>query len=144
MTETYIPGAPCPCGCGETGSKLSFKTGHVARSCKCAPCRGRRNQAKGKRGQAKTHKRLGGTSWTPTHEESGRPYTIEVSVLPEVKTGQQIPVSWSKFVSTEWFRRAYEQSERAVPFGTGVVPAVVLEGRWLIADLKPKKGEQVA
>jgi hypothetical protein len=140
----YVPGAPCPCGCGATASRLSVKTGHVRGTCKCRPCIGSRNQRKGKRGQAKTHRALGGTSFTPHHEESGRPYTIEVSVLPEVKTGAQIPASWAKFIATDWWRRAYSQSERGAPIGTGVLPAVVLEGRWCIVDLKPRKGERVA
>lgn len=137
--EEYVPGTECPCGIeGCTGSKLSFRTGHVARVCACASCRGLRNQRKGKRGQARTHRALGGTGFTPSNEESGRPYTIEVSVLPEVKTGQQIPASWDRFAASEWFRRALSQSERSVPFGTGVLPAVVIRGDWCIVDIRKK------
>lgn len=138
MTDAYTPGAPCPCGCTATGSKLSFKTGHVARTCLCRPCIGSRNQRKGKRGQARTHRALGGTGFTPSNEESGRPYTIEVSVLPEVKTGQQIPASWDRFVTSEWFRRALSQSQRSAPFGTSVLPAVVIRGDWCIVDIRKK------
>jgi hypothetical protein len=134
MTTTYIPGAPCPCGCSATGSKLSFKTGHVARTCLCRPCIGTRNQRKGKRGQAKAHRALGGTGFTPSNEESGRPYLL--LVLPEVKAGAQIPASWDRFTETEWFRRALSQSSRAVPFGSGALPAVVIRGDWLVADLR--------
>ena len=56
-------------------------------------------------------------------------------MMPESKTGNQIPASWTKFVATEWFRRAMDQSRRAVPAGSGALPAVVLHGDWLIVDL---------
>jgi hypothetical protein len=67
-----------------------------------------------------------------------------VVVMPESKTGTSVPKSWRAFVSSVWFGDALFQSERAVPFGTSVVPGVVIDGRWLIADLKPKKGQRVA
>jgi hypothetical protein len=90
------------------------------------------------------HRALGGQGFTPSNEESARPYTVEVSVMPESKAGAQIPKSFDSFLSTDWFRRALSQSERSAPFGAGVLPSVVLRGRWLIVDLKPKRGERVA
>ena len=124
----------CPCGCEQVGTKLTV-FGHL-KGCHCSTCIGRRNQRKGKAAQAKTHRALGGTGFTPSNEESGRPYLVEVSVLPEVKTGQQIPANWARFISSDWFRRALAQSAKSAPFGTGTVPAVVIDGVWLIADLR--------
>jgi hypothetical protein len=60
-------------------------------------------------------------------------------VMPEVKTGQQIPASWDKFVSSEFFRRALSQSERAVPFGSGALPCVVLRGDFAVVDIRRRK-----
>ena len=140
----YVPGAPCPCGCGATASRLSIKTGHVRGSCKCRPCIGLRNRRGGQRKHAQAHRALGGEGFTPTHEESGKPYTIEVTIQMESKAGKQIPASFAKFIGTEWFRRALGQAGRAVPYGTGAIPAVVLDGRWLVADLRPQKGEKIA
>jgi hypothetical protein len=85
------------------------------------------------------HKRLGGTGWTPSQEEAARPYTVEVTVLPESKTGGQIPASFDKFIATEWFRRALSQSERAVPVGSGALPAVVIRGDWCLIDIRKKR-----
>jgi hypothetical protein len=113
------------------------RTGHVPK-CTCRSCTGRRNQRKGKAGQAKTHRALGGTGFTPSNEESARPYQIEVTVMPEVKVGAQIPASWDKFVGTDWFRRALSQSARAVPVGSGALPCVVLRGDFAIVDIRPK------
>jgi len=59
-------------------------------------------------------------------------------VMPEVKTGQQIPASWDKFVSCEFFRRALSQSERAIPFGSGALPCVVLRGDFAVVDIRRK------
>jgi hypothetical protein len=132
----YHPGEPCPCGCGQTGSKLSVKTGHVARLCSCPSCRNSRNVKKGKRGQAKTHAALGGSGFTPYHEESGLFY--DLTVRPEVKVGAQVPASFHRFVSSEWFRHALSQSERSIPVGIDARPAVSIDGRWLVVDLKRK------
>jgi len=132
-----FPICPCPdMNCMETGTKLSHKTGHLVRVCRCSSCRGGRNQRKGKRAQATTHRRLGGTSWTPSNEESARPYQVEVTVMPEVKTGEQIPASWEKFVKTDWFRRALDQSARAIPVGSGARPCVVIRGQFAIVDIR--------
>lgn len=136
LIRGFHPGAPCPCGCGETGSKLSTKTGHVVKACSCASCRGRRNQAKGKRGQAKTHRALDGQGFTPSNEESARPYTVEVTVMPEVKAGAQIPANFDRFISSDWFRHALSQSTRAVPVGSGARPCVVIRGDWAVVDIR--------
>jgi hypothetical protein len=85
------------------------------------------------------HRRLGGTGFTPHHEEAARPYTIEVAVMPESKTGAQVPASFDRFVATEWFRRALDQSTRAVPVGTGVLPAVVIRGDWCVVDIRRRR-----
>lgn len=139
----------CPCGCGVEGLKLLTRllpgeTEYHIVKCNCARHRGKRNQKKGQAAQATMHRALGGTGFTPHHEESARPYTVEVLVKPESKTGATIPKSWLSFSSSVWFRHALYQSERAVPYGTAVLPGLVIDGRWLIADLKPKKGQRVA
>jgi hypothetical protein len=134
----------CPCGCGVEGLKLQVRhDGHLV-GCICRVCLGRRNKYKGQKAQAKMHRALGGTGFTPSNEESAIPYVVEVLVKPESKAGKQIPASWRSFVSSVWFRHALFQSERAVPFGTAVVPGLVIDGRWLVADLKLKKGQRVA
>jgi hypothetical protein len=64
-------------------------------------------------------------------------------VMPEGKTAQkkrgQIPKAWDDFIATEWFRRALSQSERAVPFGSGALPCVVLRGDFAVVDIRRKK-----
>lgn len=126
----------CPCGCGVTSLKLTV-FGH-AKGCRCRPCTGRRSQKKGKAAQARTHQRLGGTGFTPSNEESARPYTI--TAMPEVKTGGQVPASWDKFLKTEWFRRALDQSQRGLPTGSGAKASVSMRGDFLIIDMRPKRG----
>lgn len=131
---------PCPCKsprCDVVGTKLT-RFGYLV-GCKGPEAQGRRNRRKGQRGQARMHRRLGGEGFTPSNEESARPYTVEVAVMPESKTGSQIPASWDKFVATDWFRRALSQSERAAPVGSGVLPAVVLRGDFVIVDIRPRK-----
>jgi len=132
------PNPECRCGCGVVNLKMQLKTGHVV-GCACPSCRGRRNRRKGQAGQAKTHRRLGGQGFTPSNEESARPYVVEVAIMPEAKTGEQIPTSWDKFAATEWFRRALSQSARACPFGSNVLPAVSLRGDFVIVDIRGKK-----
>jgi len=132
------PNPECSCGCGVVNLKTQLKTGHVV-GCACPSCRGRRNRRKGQKGQAKMHRRLGGEGFTPTNEESARPYHVECLVMPESKVGGQIPASWDKFVSSEFFRRALSQSERAVPFGSGALPCVVLRGDFAVVDIRRRK-----
>jgi len=133
----------CPCvdegakpNCYVIGTKLT-RFGHLV-GCACASCQGRRNRRSGQRAQARTHKRLGGEGFTPTHEEAARPYTVEVTVMPETKNGKQIPASFDKFIGTDWFRRALDQSARATPVGAGVRPAVSIRGQWVIVDIRGK------
>jgi hypothetical protein len=134
------PGYPsCPCGCGSVGLKLQLRYDKHVVGCVCRACIGRRNRRKGQKGQSRMHKRLGGTGWTPSQEEAARPYTVEVTVMPESKTGGQIPASFDKFIATEWFRRALSQSERAVPVGSGALPAVVIRGDWCLIDIRKKR-----
>lgn len=93
----------------------------------CARCRGKNNRTKGQAVQREMHRELGGTGWTPQHEESGRGYDIEtvaVKVHPEAKGGNQIPKSVAAFLATDWYRRAMSQSARSVPFGSGAKPAL--------------------
>jgi len=132
------PNPECSCGCGVVNLKTQLKTGHVV-GCACPSCRGRRYRRKGQKGQAKMHRRLGGEGFTPTNEESARPYHVECLVMPESKVGGQIPASWDKFVSSEFFRRALSQSERAVPFGSGALPCVVLRGDFAVVDIRRRK-----
>ncbi len=128
----------CICGCGEVNLKTQLRTNHVI-GCKCPSCIGRRNKRKGQAGQAKMHKRLGGDGWTPTNEESARPYNVECLVMPESKVGGQVPASFDKFIATEWFRRALSQSARAVPLGSGALPCVVLRGQWAVVDIRRRR-----
>lgn len=138
MSAAWESWPACPCGCGAEGLKLQVRhDGHLV-GCKCMVCQGRRNRKKGQAGQRRMHQRLGGKGWTPTHEEAARPYTIEVSVMPESKGGNQIPASFDRFISSEWFRHALSQSERAVPVGTGVLPCVVIRGDWAVVDIRRK------
>ena len=82
------------------------------------------------------HKALGGSGPTPSNEEAARPYPV--LVMPESKHGRLVPASFHKFLATEWFRRALNQAERGAPIGSGVKPAVVIDGRWLIVDLRAR------
>lgn len=141
MNPVSQPLGPCPCGeerCDVIGTKLT-KFGELV-GCKSFAAQGRRSQRKGKAGQARMHRRLGGSGFTPSNEEAARPYTVEVQVMPEHKTGQQVPASFDRFIATDWLKRALSQSERAVPFGSGVLPAVVIRGDWCLIDIRPRRG----
>lgn len=134
--DSTSPG--CPCGCVVVGAKLT-KYGHV-QGCICRRCIGLRSKRKGQRGQRSVHRALGGVGFTPSNEESARVYEIEVlRVLPEVKAGSQVLKSFVSFVASEWFRKAYSQSERAVPIGSGARPALALApeggGLWLVVKV---------
>jgi len=123
--------------CLVRSAKLT-KHGHAV-GCVCRSCIGRRNKRKGQAAQAKMHRALGGQGFTPSNEEAARPYTIEVTVMPESKEGKQVPASWAKFRDSEWFRHALDQSTRAVPVGSGVLPAVVIHGDWAIVDIRGRR-----
>lgn len=138
----------CPCGCGVEGLKLlaPLKRGpHIGeqhvKGCKCRSHISMRNRGKGQGAQRTMHRDLGGQGWTPTHEEAGRGYPIEVvgteggteqvdsqvtglTVHPESKQGQQVPAALQKFLATDWYRRALDQSVRSLPVGSGAKPAV--------------------
>jgi len=138
----------CPCGSGVEALKLSavLKRGphegerHVV-GCKCRSHISKRSRKSGQHAQATMHRDLGGTGFTPTHEESGRGYPIQVVVTeggteqvedevrelkvhPESKQGGQVPASLTKFLGTEWYRRSLQQSTKSLPVGSGAKPAV--------------------
>jgi hypothetical protein len=119
---TWKPYDTCPCGCGVIHQKLK-RNNHVI-GCKCRPCLGTRNRAKGQRAQAKGHRALGGVGFTPGNEESVGGYDVRLQV--EWKTGAQIPASFTKFVGLDWTRRALSQANRARRVGDGSMPAVGL------------------
>ena len=138
----------CPCGCGVEGLKLTavltrgpFAGQQHVKGCRCRSHIAKRNRKGGQRGQHDMHRDLGGIGFTPSNEESGRGYDVSVlateggtlttdaavqvvSVHPEAKTGQQVPASLVKFLTTDWYRRALGQSQRGLPFGSGARPAV--------------------
>lgn len=96
---------------------------HGRRRGDCRSCLATRNRNFGRAVQREMHVALGGTGVSPTHEESGRGYTIEamtVSVHPEAKGGAQIPKNLVTFLDTDWYRRALSQSQRSLPIGMGV------------------------
>jgi len=139
MNAVYQQMGPCPClRCDIIGSKLT-KHGHLV-GCSCPSCMGRRNRRRGQAAQAKGHRALGGTGFTPSHEESTGGYPIVVQV--EHKTGQQVPANFYRFIETDWFRRALSQAQRAVRVGDGSMPSVMIDGRWLVTDCK--KGQDGA
>lgn len=137
----WQPYSPCPCGCSATAHKLSVKTGHVL-GCACHSCIGIRNQRKGKRGQANAHRHLRGEGFTPSNEESGRAYSVEVRI--EAKKGAQVPAHFVRVIESEWFRHAMSQATRGTPIGEQSNPSVYLEpaggGAYLIVELHPRRG----
>jgi hypothetical protein len=119
----WQPYSACPCGeCDVIGYKLT-RWGHVAK-CACYSCRNRRNRNKGRKAQTKVHRDLGGEGHSTLHEENSQAYPVWVR--PEVKTGKQVPIAFSKFLATDWFRRALSQSERSLPVGSGAKAAVAI------------------
>lgn len=131
----FRPGETCPCGCGITGNKLSFKTGHIVRVCGCHSCRNSRSVKKGKRAQAKGHRALGGIGFTPSNEETHNGYDVRVQV--EHKHGYpDQTVMLRRFIQTEFFRHALSQAQRAQRIGDGSHPGMMLDGRWLLVDCK--------
>lgn len=131
---------PCPCGvpaCDAFGTKIAAKTGHL-KGCTCLPCQGSANRKTGRAAHKRMHRALGGVGDPPEHEGRARPYRVmvEVSLLPESKAeGEHVPESFHDFIGGKFLRGAMQQSAREVPVGSGVVPSVVIDGRWLIADL---------
>jgi len=144
MIPVYQDFGPCPCGEPNCpwGDKIKRKTGHLV-GCICLSCRNAENRRTGRKAHERMHTNLGGTGKPPQHEESARPYhvsldVLEVTVMPESKEGDQVPAGFSTFIESEWWRRAISQANRARPVGSGgVVPAVVIDGRYIVADLQP-------
>src|SRR3989304_6862801 len=137
MMPVFQELGPCPCGsprCDVVGTKLT-RFGYLV-GCRGSEATGRRNRRKGQKNQALSHRRLGGQGFTPTNEESARAYDVKVSVQPEHKTGEQVPKSFDKFVGTAWFRRALSQAERAIPTGSGALPAVTIRSQFCIIDIR--------
>jgi hypothetical protein len=137
---TWQPYQPCPCGCEVVGWKLQRvlsgdDVAHVV-GCSCRRHIAKRSVRKGKAAQAKGHRNLGGSGFTPHHEESRGGYDVRVQV--EHKAGQQVPAAFRRFLATEWFRRALGQAERAARIGDGSLPAVMVDGRWLVVDCQPR------
>jgi hypothetical protein len=91
---------------------------------------------RGRAAQRKTHQALDGQGVSPFHEEAGLFY--DLTVRPEVKAGAQVPMTFRKFLLTDWFRRALSQSSRSIPVGIDARPAVCIDGRWLVVDLQRK------
>lgn len=140
MSSDYQPwdGFPkCPCPVPDCfGQKLAKKSGHVVGcSNKCVPCRNRRNKTRGQANQRKGHRALGGEGTTPSNEEAVGGYPI-VCQVEHKDLGPSVPVGFMQFIGTDWFRRALSQAERARRVGDGSMPAVMLDGRWLIVDCK--------
>jgi hypothetical protein len=103
----FLPGPnkdDCPCGCGLFGL-VKMGTGHV-RGCKCRPCLGRRNRAKGDTKARNARKALGLPGANTRHEELwGGPLRIES------KAGAQIQPAWTAYIKME------AQSEQHRSFG---------------------------
>jgi hypothetical protein len=47
-----------------------------------------------------------------------------MKVWPESKQGAQVPAALTKFLATDWYRRALSQSVRSLPVGLDAKPAV--------------------
>ena len=136
MIPVTQPLGPCPCqSCDRVGTKIAKVSGHLV-GCRCPSCRGRQSRSKGQRAQRRTHQALDGQGFTPTHEESGLFY--DLTVRPEVKTGQQVPASFRKFIALEWTRRALSKSSRSIPAGVDARACLAIDGRWLVIDLKDR------
>lgn len=123
--EPLWPTAPaCPCGCGAEGLKLAAKSGHLARLCTCLSCRNRNNRARGKAGNRRAHRRLGGEGIT-VDDDLYFAYSINVTI--ESKVGNQIGASFPKFVGSERARHWFRQAEKKIPVGSDAMPALYLE-----------------
>lgn len=139
IRSTWKPYQECPCPtetCKVIGWKLK-KNGHVV-GCICRPCIGKRSQKKGRAGQTKGHQALGGVGVSPGNEEATGAYDIRVQV--EHKRGYKgYTTKLYGFITTEFFRRALSQADRARRVGDGSMPGVMFDGRWLLVDCKRGK-----
>lgn len=136
----WLPYSACPCGCDVVAHKLT-RVGHSL-GCKCRPCLGRRNRAKGPASARRRHRALGGSGFTP-HDEMGNVYSVEVVV--QDKFGAQVGAKFPAFAMSEFVRHAISQAERVTPEGVQAYPALYLEpgggaGTWLLVQLvKPSR-----
>lgn len=129
----------CPCGaCQTIGTKIAKKTGHLV-GCDCVSCRGSLSVRKGHRGQQRGHEALGGNGRAPWNEDRAKPYVIEVALMPESKVGSGVPKAFADFLASTWLRHAFAQADRAVPVGSGVSPSLMIDGRWLVVDTRPRE-----
>ncbi len=141
---SWRPYDPCPCDCGVIGWKLqralSGETlAHVV-GCNCIRHRNKRNRKTGKRGEYNRHKRLGGQGPTPNDEQ---PNTYPLWVTTQDKKGNQVPVSFTSFVTSAWYEHAMGQAKKKLAIGSEAHAALYLEpqggGAWLLVDIAPKK-----
>jgi hypothetical protein len=83
------------------------------------------------------HRDLGGTGFSPNHEEARGAYSIEVQV--ESKEGEQVPANFVTAFGLEWTRRALDQADRAIAAGVQAYPAVYMKppggSRWLLVKI---------
>lgn len=139
MIEPWAGYPGCPCGLLDCfGQKIANATGHV-KGCICVSCRGRSNRSAGHRSQDRAHKKLGGSGRSREHEEANKPYTVEVTLQAESKIGGQVPQSWRDFIGSRWFEDARRQAERAVPFGSGALPAVAVDDSFVVVDIRTRR-----
>lgn len=119
------PGFPmCPCGCDAEGMKLQLRHDRHLVGCECPSCRGRRNQRKGKAGEYRRHRRLGGEGGTP-HDELA--YNYSINITTQDKVGRQVPASFRDFVGSAWAQHALRQAEKKLPVGSDAFPTLYLE-----------------
>lgn len=120
----WVPYMPCVCGCGVTAAKAHMKPPWHSHGCKCPACRGFRNQKKGKAGEYRRHRRLGGEGGTP-HDELA--YCYSINITTQDKVGYQIPASFVSFIGSEFARHAFRQAEKKLPVGSDAMPTLYLE-----------------
>ena len=134
----------CPCereigrgGKCVIGTKLT-NFGHLV-GCTCRPCQGRRNKRKGRASEAKTYKALGGQGQTLKDDLM---FTMSLDIAYENKAGDQIPASFTKFITSEWAKDALRQAEKKIPVGADARRALVLDcgprGRWAVVEIRGK------
>lgn len=123
-TEPWEGYPACPCGCGAEGFKLAFKSGHLARVCKCIACRNRGNRNRGQRGEARRHRRLGGEGNTPRDDLM---HLYSINIATEDKVGKQVGATFPAFVHGKFASDAFFQAEKKIPIGSDALPTLYLE-----------------
>ena len=115
---------PCPCeSCDIVGTKIAAKSGHLV-GCRCASCRNRNNRARGQRGEARRHRRLGGQGTTPRDDLM---HLYSINVATEDKVGAQVPAKFVSFVHSETARHWWAQASKKIPVGSGALATLYLE-----------------